>query len=152
MMPQISGLPEAAVRLVWSVVLTTSGLQVPDSLPILGRMAGRGGGLVGAYGFNGVGSDKGGEVMMRLRSRRSWFRGIALLGGLGYVMVVPTCTSFAGESLFRATDFCFIFDCQGGVFGGTIDPCVGSQSGAQTVESLGDNASQPFLNDCPVGP
>ncbi len=90
--------------------------------------------------------------MMRLQVRRSLFKGAALLGGLGYVMANPTCTSFVGESLLRSTDFCFIFDCQGGVFGGTLDPCAGSGSGAQTVESVGENAVAPFLNDCPNGP
>lgn len=89
---------------------------------------------------------------MRLLARQSWLKGLALLGGVGYLMVTPTCTSFVGESFLRLTDFCFIFDCQGGIFGGTLDPCAGAESGAQTVESVGDNASPPFLNDCPTGP
>lgn len=89
---------------------------------------------------------------MRSMTRRSWFKGAALLGGLGYVLATPTCTSFVGESLLRSTDFCFIFDCQGGVFGGTIDPCAGVGGGTRTVEGTDENGSAPFLNDCPIGP
>ncbi len=88
---------------------------------------------------------------MRLRYRRSWFNAVARLGGFGYLLAGPqsTCTSFTGESLFVTTDFCFIFDCQGGIFGGTIDPCTGEGSGNQTFET-DDNL--PLFNDCPNNP
>jgi len=75
----------------------------------------------------------------------------AIAGSLalgGYLMASPNtgCTSFLGESALVAADFCFIFDCQNGLLGGTIDPCSGIGSGNQTVE--GDNA-QPLFTDCP---
>jgi hypothetical protein len=43
--------------------------------------------------------------------------------------------SFVGESVLTATDFCFIFDCQSGILGGTIDPCSGEN---------------PLFADCPT--
>ena len=63
---------------------------------------------------------------------RSRYRRIAvalgLLGGSGFLLAGPGsgCINYAGESLFTATDFCFIFDCQSGILWGTIDPCAGS--------------------------
>lgn len=73
-----------------------------------------------------------------------------LIAGGGFLMAGPgtSCASFAGESAFVATDLCFIFDCQNGILGGTIDPCGGG-SGAQTVES---GTQQPLFTDCPTGP
>lgn len=88
---------------------------------------------------------------MRLRSRQSWFKAVALLGGFGYLLSGPqgTCISYQGESLLTNIDFCFIFDCQGGIFGGTIDPCTGFGSGNQTFETAD---SLPLFNDCPLNP
>lgn len=66
----------------------------------------------------------------------------------GYLLVGQNtgCTSFLGESVLVTADFCFIFDCQNGLLGGTLDPCSGIGSGNQTVE--GDNAA-PLFTDCP---
>jgi len=72
-----------------------------------------------------------------------------LLGAFGLLLSGPICVGFLGEELFRTTDFCFIFDCQGGIFGGTIDPCTGVDSGSATVES---SYTSTLLNDCPIGP
>jgi len=60
-----------------------------------------------------------------------------LVCGSGYVVAGPgtSCSSYAAESTFTATDFCFIFDCQNGLFGGTIDPCGGAA---------------PLFVDCPT--
>ncbi|MBU0718914.1 MAG: hypothetical protein KJ749_11750 [Planctomycetes bacterium] len=63
---------------------------------------------------------------------RSRFRRTAMIAGLivagGFLMVNPgmSCLSYSGESLLGATNFCFIFDCQSGILGGTIDPCSGA--------------------------
>ncbi len=60
----------------------------------------------------------------------------ALVAGGGLLFAAPNtgCLSFMAESAVEATDFCFIFDCQNGILGGTIDPCSG------------DN---PLFADCP---
>ncbi len=89
--------------------------------------------------------------MMRIRSRR-----VTALAGLvaagGYLMAASGsgCSSFSADSLLVTTDFCFIFDCQSGVFGGTIAPCTGAGSGNQTIEGTSDQL--PLLTDCPNGP
>lgn len=74
---------------------------------------------------------------------------VALLAGSGFLLAGPatSCTSFTGRSLLTATDFCFIFDCQNGILGGTVDPCSGIGSGDTTVE--GDTAL-PVFTDCPT--
>lgn len=73
---------------------------------------------------------------------------MGLLGGSGYLLSGPatSCTSFTGRSLLVATDFCFIFDCQNGIFGGTVDPCTGLGSGDATIEG---DAALPIFTDCP---
>lgn len=58
------------------------------------------------------------------------------------------CTSFLAESTLTSADFCFIFDCTNGIFGGTIDPCSGVGSGDQTFE--GQQTGTPFFADCPL--
>lgn len=71
---------------------------------------------------------------------------ILLGGGLLYA-ASSSCTSFVGESMLTSTNFCFIFDCQNGFFGGTVDPCSGIGSGNSTIES-GDANS--LFRDCPT--
>ena len=73
---------------------------------------------------------------MRSRSRRIAAL-VALAAGGGFLLAGPYtgCMSFIGESALTATDFCFIFDCQSGILGGTIDPCSGDQ---------------PLFADCPT--
>lgn len=84
---------------------------------------------------------------MQSRTRR-FVRGLGLLGAGAFLLQAgTTCTSFAAESLLVQTDFCFIFDCQNGLFGGTVDPCTGIGSGDSTVEAQNQ---QPFFADCPV--
>jgi hypothetical protein len=64
---------------------------------------------------------------------------LSLAAGGGFLLAGPGtgCVPFVAESTLAATDFCFIFDCQNGIFGGTIDPCEA-------------NATQgPLLADCP---
>ncbi len=83
-----------------------------------------------------------------MRSKRA-LTVLGLLGGMGVLLSGPatSCTSFTGRSLLVAADMCFIFDCQNGAFGGTVDPCSGVGSGNQTNE--GQNAL-PFFTDCPT--
>lgn len=64
---------------------------------------------------------------------------VSVLAGGGFLMAGPgtSCSNYLVESAFVAADFCFIFDCQNGIFGGTIDPCVGDD---------------PLFVDCPDVP
>lgn len=75
---------------------------------------------------------------MRLTARRVGAF-LTLAAGGGYLLAGPGtgCSSYLGESTFVATDFCFIFDCQNGILGGTIDPCAGSPT------------QGPLFVDCP---
>jgi hypothetical protein len=63
-------------------------------------------------------------------------------GAGGYLLAGPGtgCTSYLAESGLVATDFCFIFDCQNGILGGTIDPCASGDTG---------QTSGPLFADCP---
>lgn len=71
----------------------------------------------------------------------------SVLGG-GLLLSGPGtgCVSYMAESFLVSTDFCFVFDCQNGIFGGTIDPCTGIGSGNQTVEG---GSQSPLFTDCP---
>jgi hypothetical protein len=63
-----------------------------------------------------------------------------LLVGTAGVLLAQSglaCASLFGEQTLAATDFCFIFDCQNGALGGTIDFCSDS-----TLESA-------TFTDCP---
>ena len=66
---------------------------------------------------------------------------VALVGACGFLMSGPGtgCGSFALETVAANADFCFIFDCQDGVLGGTIDPCP--------TQMEGGNAN--LFVDCP---
>jgi hypothetical protein len=68
---------------------------------------------------------------------------ISLLAASGFVTSGPgtSCSSYIGKSGLVAIDFCFIFDCQNGILGGTIDPCSVIGSGNQT--------QPPLFTDCP---
>lgn len=64
----------------------------------------------------------------------------------GYLLAGPNtgCMSFLAESSLVAADFCFIFDCQNGILGGTIDPCTQLDNRDQRGELGG-----PLFTDCP---
>ena len=86
------------------------------------------------------------------KSLRRTVMGAAVVLAGGLLMAPSTgCLSFIAESALTSTDFCFIFDCQNGLLGGTIDPCSGRRdpgSGTGNEIPLG-----PFLADCPdTGP
>ncbi len=81
---------------------------------------------------------------MRLSARRVVTL-MALAAGGGYLLSGPGtgCVPYTAEAGLGATDFCFIFDCQNGILGGTIDPCANTgvdANGAQTG---------PLFADCP---
>ncbi|MEK6799454.1 MAG: hypothetical protein AABZ12_10845 [Planctomycetota bacterium] len=75
--------------------------------------------------------------------------GLAAFAGGGYLLAGPgtSCGSYIGQSALVASDFCFIFDCQNGLFGGTVNPCSGIGSGSQTVEGT---TRPPLFADCPT--
>jgi len=74
---------------------------------------------------------------------------MSVLAASGFLTSGPGtgCGSYVGQSGLVATDFCFIFDCQNGILGGTIDPCSGIGSGDQTVEGV---TQLPWFADCPL--
>ncbi len=55
------------------------------------------------------------------------------------------CVSFFAESALVATDFCFIFDCQNGLLGGTVDPCTDEPPSDEAFAFPGG----PLFTDCP---
>lgn len=79
----------------------------------------------------------------------------AIMSAGGFLMLSNNlgCESFAAETLLTTIDFCFIFDCQGGVLGGIVQPC---EQGFGTNSPTGGNTeppvqSGPALADCPDG-
>jgi hypothetical protein len=81
------------------------------------------------------------EADMRARIRRTAATLTLVLGG-AYVMAGTSygCDTHFYESFVTGVDFCFVFDCQNGALGGTLDPCAG----------VGDTSGQqPWLRDCP---
>lgn len=80
---------------------------------------------------------------MRSRSRRIVMTVGLVLGGAYLAAGSGTtgCVSFSMGSAFAAADFCFIFDCQNGLFGGTLQPCSNDNR-------VGANESD-ILTDCP---
>ena len=67
-----------------------------------------------------------------------------LIGGGGFLFggQSTSCLSFTGESVLSSANFCFIFDCQNGILGGTIAPC------SRSTDANGD-AIPPLFIDCP---
>jgi len=87
---------------------------------------------------------------MRVTRRVLSVAATLLAGGIVLAGPGTGCASFGVESLLVTADFCFVFDCQNGIFAGTIDPCTGFFSGNQTVEAL-PAGQAPLFTDCPVG-
>lgn len=81
---------------------------------------------------------------MTTRMRRAAMLGLmAFSGGFVCASIGNGCISFGGEQALIATDFCFIFDCQTGAFGGIVQPCDGTTS---TNQDQGGH--RPLLVDC----
>ena len=80
---------------------------------------------------------------MRSRYRAIVVGATLLLGGAMLMSGAGTgCSSYLANTALTTTDFCFIFDCQNGFLGGTIDPCAGL--------GTGDNSGElPLFTDCP---
>ncbi len=85
---------------------------------------------------------------MRSKLRRA-IATLTAAGAGGLLVSGPgtSCSSYVGETTFVAADLCFIFDCQNGILGGTLDPCSGIGSGNSTVEG---QTSPPLFADCPI--
>ena len=80
---------------------------------------------------------------MSRKPRRMAALAVGLATG-ALVMQSPNfaCESFMGETVLATADFCFIFDCNSGILGGTLQPCV------ETVDASGANTGTLLL-DCP---
>ncbi len=74
---------------------------------------------------------------------------VALALGGGFLAAGPGtgCANYLVESTLAAADFCFIFDCQQGLFGGTVDPCA--QDGPGAGEAFLTPPTGPVFADCP---
>ena len=86
---------------------------------------------------------------MRSRARKL-IMAISVLAGSGFLTSGPGTGCIRGyltDSTFVTTDFCFIFDCQNGILGGTFDPCSGVGSGDQTIQG---QTQLPLFADCPT--
>lgn len=79
-----------------------------------------------------------------------WKVGLVILGGGSLVLAGGglSCASFGFDSAFGSTNFCFLFNCNEGAFGGLIDFCapVRFQSFVGDPEDGGGDG--PFLADC----
>jgi hypothetical protein len=65
---------------------------------------------------------------MQPRKRRLLRYTMLLLGGAAlFGNANAACTRIAGDQALLSLNACFIFDCQDGLFGGLIDPCVAGQ-------------------------
>ena len=80
---------------------------------------------------------------MRKRLHRVFIAAGCLSAG-GFLLAGPGtgCSSFLTESALTSAEFCFIFDCQNGLLGGSIDPCSGADPADQSGEL-------PLFTDCP---
>ena len=81
---------------------------------------------------------------MRSKRLRRAVMVVAALTTGAMVLASPNfaCESYMVESALTALDFCFIFDCNNGVLGGTVDPCAGG------VDAAGE-PTPGLLVDCP---
>jgi hypothetical protein len=89
--------------------------------------------------------------MRSLKQRFSIAVATAFSGGLLFAGPGTGCISFALESGLESLDFCFIFDCQQGVLGGTGDLCTEAPSGTDTggFEAVFSPPIGPTFVDCP---
>lgn len=68
--------------------------------------------------------------------------GLVAGGGFLFGGQSTSCLTFSAETAASSANFCFIFDCQNGILGGTLDPC------SETRDVNGDLIPPTFL-DCP---
>jgi hypothetical protein len=84
------------------------------------------------------------EFHMRRKQVR-WLTGLATTALMG-ALYQTGCMSFAADQVQRSVDFCFLFDCQNGAFGGLINFCPNNENSDLLVNSQNANT---FI-DCPV--
>ncbi len=80
------------------------------------------------------------------RKSRRMTAGAMILASGAFLMQSPNfgCESFIGETAMSALDFCFIFDCNSGILGGTVQPCP------EDVSNDGTATDNFLFVDCPV--
>lgn len=73
----------------------------------------------------------------------------ALALGGAFLVAGPStgCLGYSIESALATADFCFIFDCQNGILGGTIDPCPPVDD--SVVDPTLSPPTGPVFVDCP---
>lgn len=76
------------------------------------------------------------------RNRAGWALCLAAVGILGAVRQ-SACIAFGSSQLLGTVDFCFVFDCQNGLFGGVVDPCP------DPLTDVLDGESTNLFVDCP---
>ncbi|MCH8148770.1 MAG: hypothetical protein IH987_12360 [Planctomycetes bacterium] len=81
--------------------------------------------------------------MQRRFRRKLMLAGLLTSGGFLFGGQVTSCLTFTGQSVMTSADFCFIFDCQNGILGGTVQPC------SETTNVAGDGVIPPTFLDCP---
>ena len=90
-----------------------------------------------------------------MRSRRLRTKlAVAAFAASGVMGGFVGCASLGAESLSGAVDFCFLFDCTDGIFGGLIDPCSPVFSRPQTPGFIAADVNTPetdgnLFSDCP---
>ncbi|MBI1827839.1 MAG: hypothetical protein HY287_02095 [Planctomycetes bacterium] len=86
---------------------------------------------------------------MRIR-KSNLFKAMSLIGSGALLLQTtasPGCVGYAARSTLAVADFCFIFDCQNGAFGGTFKPCSAVTT---TTDANGQVTSLPLFADCPT--
>jgi len=68
-----------------------------------------------------------------------FFGGATLFQSVGFTTTGtnPSCYRFTSNGVLSATNFCFLFDCQNGFFGGLVDPCADPSQGATFLDCQG---------------
>lgn len=88
--------------------------------------------------------------MRSTRLRFRWVLSAAAVASAGMVFQTA-CMSFAGNQVLHALDFCFLFDCQNGAFGGLIDPCPDQATTDSSGSSSTDTVTRAnIFVDCPT--
>jgi hypothetical protein len=75
------------------------------------------------------------------KSHKRWVRYLLMIAGGGTLFQAGSNAGYArcaGDSTLTSINFCFVFDCQNGALGGTIEFC-------------GDQPEDDIFSDCPTG-
>ncbi|NOX57833.1 MAG: hypothetical protein GXP29_03125 [Planctomycetes bacterium] len=83
------------------------------------------------------------RTMSASQKRARWM--LCLLAAASFGVVRQSaCIAFGAEELLRTVNFCFVFDCQNGLFGGVVDPCP------DPIDDPLDGTSTNLFVDCPI--